>query len=206
MSVLVRLKADDDALKNVEAMLHGVKGGVEKVTMRAINRALGSGKTALSKGIRETYTVNAATVNETISIRKASASNLEGIIVSSGKPLSARHFSHSPEGKDTTGAERKRIRVTVKKGGGGKFKTGFIWDGGWGTDKHAIYIRSGGKIRASKGYHAGKRYKVDKVKKVSGPSVPQMAGNDGVRERVQERVQEVFVNRLDHEVNRILKL
>ena len=55
MSVLVRLKADDDALKNVEAMLHGVKGGVEKVTMRAINRALGSGKTALSKGIRETY-------------------------------------------------------------------------------------------------------------------------------------------------------
>lgn len=117
MSVLVRLKADDDALKNVEAMLHGVKGGVEKVTMRAINRALGSGKTALSKGIRETYTVNAATVNETISIRKASASNLEGTIVSSGKPLSARHFSHSPEGKDTTGAERKRIRVTVKRAG-----------------------------------------------------------------------------------------
>ena len=206
MSVLVRLKVNDDALKEVEAKLDGVKNGVEKVTMRAINRSLSSGKTALSKGIRKTYTVNAATVNETISIRRASVSNLEGSIVSSGKPLSARHFSHSPEGQATTGSERKRIRVTVKKGEGGKYKTGFLWDGGWGTDKYAIYIRSGGKIRPTKGYHAGKRYKVDKVKKVSGPSVPQMAGNEDVQERVQERVQEIFEKRLDHEVNRILKV
>ena len=44
------------------------------------------------------------------------------------------------------------------------------------------------------------------MKKVSGPSVPQMAGNEDVQERVQERVQEIFEKRLDHEVNRILKV
>lgn len=47
--------------------------------------------------------------------------------------------------------------------------------------------------------------KVEKVQKVSGPSVPQMGGNEGVSESVQKRVQEIFEKRLTHETEFLLK-
>ena len=205
MSVLVRLESNGESLDKAEKRLHGVKVGVEKAVMRAINRSLTSGRTELSRGIRETYTVKAADIKSTIRLKKATTSSLEGSIESEGQTLSLRHFKHSPSGVSTTGANRKQIRVTEMKGRTTKFKTGFLWVGGWDTDKHSIYIRAGKKIRPRKGYHKGKKYEVEKIKKVFGPSVPQMAGNDGVRERVQTRVQEDFEKRLEHETLRLLE-
>lgn len=206
MSVLISLDGSSGtALNDAKVLLRNVEGGLEKAVMRSINRSLTSGKTALTKGIRKTYTVNREALSDAISVTRASMSRLEGSVNAKGKPLSARHFAHDPEGKSTTGADRKKIRVAIYKGRGGAFKTGFAWDGGWGTGKHAIYMRTGEKIHASKGRHSCKKYKVDKVQKVSGPSVPQMGGNEGVSESVQKRVQEIFEKRLTHETEFLLK-
>lgn len=205
MSVLVRLDGDGDAVKKVQAVLSGVEGGIEKAVMRSMNRALSSGKTALVKGVKSTYEVNDEPVRDAVKVRRASVTRLAGSIDVKGKALSARHFAHDPAGKDTTGSSRKTVRIAIKKGKTSALKTGFIWDGGWGTEKHAIYLRSGGKVRATKGRHAGKKYMVDKLKKMTGPSVPQMAGNEEVSEAVEKRVQEIFERRLTHETNRILK-
>lgn len=205
MSVLVRLDGDGDAVKKAQAVLSGVEGGIEKAVMRSMNRALSSGKTALVKGVKSTYEVNDEPVRDAVKVRRASVTHLAGSIDVKGKALSARHFAHDPAGKDTTGSSRKTVRIAIKKGKTSALKTGFIWDGGWGTEKHAIYLRSGGKVRATKGRHAGKKYMVDKLKKMTGPSVPQMAGNEEVSEAVEKRVQEIFERRLTHETNRILK-
>ena len=205
MSVLVRLDGDGDAVKKAQAVLSGVEGGIEKAVMRSMNRALSSGKTALVKGVKSTYEVNDEPVRDAVKVRRASVTRLAGSIDVKGKALSARHFAHDPAGKDTTGSSRKTVRIAIKKGKTSALKTGFIWDGGWGTEKHAIYLRSGGKVRATKGRHAGKKYIVDKLKKMTGPSVPQMAGNEEVSEAVEKRVQEIFERRLTHETNRILK-
>jgi hypothetical protein len=205
MSVLVRLDGDGDAVKKAQAVLSGVEGGIEKAVMRSMNRALSSGKTALVKGVKSTYEVNDEPVRDAVKVRRASVTRLAGSIDVKGKALSARHFAHDPAGKDTTGSSRKTVRIAIKKGKTSALKTGFIWDGGWGTEKHAIYLRSGGKVRATKGRHAGKKYMVDKLKKMTGPSVPQMAGNEEVSEAVEKRVQEIFERRLTHETNRILK-
>lgn len=205
MSVLVRLDGDGDAVKKAQAVLSGVEGGIEKAVMRSMNRALSSGKTALVKGVKSTYEVNDEPVRDAVKVRRAFVTRLAGSIDVKGKALSARHFAHDPAGKDTTGSSRKTVRIAIKKGKTSALKTGFIWDGGWGTEKHAIYLRSGGKVRATKGRHAGKKYMVDKLKKMTGPSVPQMAGNEEVSEAVEKRVQEIFERRLTHETNRILK-
>lgn len=205
MSVLVRLDGDGDAVKKAQAVLSGVEGGIEKAVMRSMNRALSSGKTALVKGVKSTYEVNDEPVRDAVKVRRASVTHLAGSIDVKGKALSARHFAHDPAGKDTTGSSRKTVRIAIKKGKTSALKTGFIWDGGWGTEKHAIYLRSGGKVRATKGRHAGKKYMVDKLKKMTGSSVPQMAGNEEVSEAVEKRVQEIFERRLTHETNRILK-
>lgn len=205
MSVLVRLDGDGDAVKKAQAVLSGVEGGIEKAVMRSMNRALSSGKTALVKGVKSTYEVNDEPVRDAVKVRRASVTRLAGSIDVKGKALSARHFAHDPAGKDTTGSSRKTVRIAIKKGKTSALKTGFIWDGGWGTEKHAIYLRSGGKVRATKGRHAGKKYMVDKLKTMTGPSVPQMAGNEEVSEAVEKRVQEIFERRLTHETNRILK-
>lgn len=205
MSVLVRLDGDGDVVKKAQAVLSGVEGGIEKAVMRSMNRALSSGKTALVKGVKSTYEVNDEPVRDAVKVRRASVTRLAGSIDVKGKALSARHFAHDPAGKDTTGSSRKTVRIAIKKGKTSALKTGFIWDGGWGTEKHAIYLRSGGKVRATKGRHAGKKYMVEKLKKMTGPSVPQMAGNEEVSEAVEKRVQEIFERRLTHETNRILK-
>ena len=205
MSRIVQLKAKDDSIKEAERLLSNIPGGVEKAAMRSINDALAVGKTAVSTGIRQHYTVKASTIKETVRITKASQTRLEGGIESRGSALSLRHFRHSPTGVSTTGGDRKQVRVSVSKGRGVKFKTGFLWNGGWGSEKHSIYVRTGEKRQASKGYHAGKKYKVEALKKATGPSVPQMAGNDDVRDFVQDRIESTLGSRMKHHTSRLLE-
>lgn len=205
MSRIVEVKPKDDAIKEAERLLEGVPKGIEKAAMWSINDALAAGKTAVSVGIRKKYTVSASQIKETITVQKASQTRLEGAIESKGAPLSTRHFRHSPSGENTTGANRKAIRVTVKKGASSKYKTGFIWDGGYkDTGKYPIFIRTGEKRTATKGYHKGKKYKVEGLKKSTSPSVPQMAGNEDVSERVQTRVESVLDSRMKHHTMRLL--
>ena len=206
MSRIVRLEAMKDSLKEAERFLESIPGGVEKVSMRAINRSLTAGKTAMKRHIAAHYTVDKGTVDDAIQTRRASPHRLEGELSASGSPLSSRHFEHDPSGFDTTGSKRRQIRLRVKKKGSGKqLKSGFLWDGGWGSGKRSIYVRTGEKRRASTGHHAGKRYMVESLKKSTSPSVPQMAANEGGQEQIQERMQEIFEKRVDHETRLLLE-
>lgn len=204
MSVLVKVEGVEAALEKAQQRLQGVKGGIDKAAMRSINRALAQGKTELSRAIRDRYTIGASEIKDTVHVRNATQSSLEGALVSRGGGISAGHFKHSPRAGETTGANRKQIRVEIIKGQRKAYKTGFKWDGGWGTGKSSIYIRTGQKIVPTKGYHKGKKYKVEKIKKVTSASMPEMAGNEGVSERVRVCIQESFEMRMEHETLRLL--
>lgn len=205
MSRMSQISAKNDSINEAKRLLAGIPGGIEKAARQSINDALAAGKTAVSVGIRQQYTVKASTIKETIRVKKASQHRLQGELQSKGETLSTRHFRHSPSGEATTGSNRKPIRVTIKKGKSTKFKTGFLWNGGHETDKHAIFVRAGEKRKATKGYHAGKNYKVEALKKSTSPSVPQMAGESSVSEYVQERVGDVFESRMSHHTRRLLE-
>lgn len=201
---LIHLDVDSSAFDDVRKTLSTVKGGFETAARLSINEALAAGKTTLSKEVRVVYTPSAEFVKDTIRLRKASKSDLSGALISTGYTSSLRHFAHTPKGKATTGADRKQIRVSVKKSGGKKpLATGFAWDGGKGTDKYSLYVRTGEKHIATKGRHKGKR--VERLKKATGPSVPQMVNNDMVRESVEQRIGEVLENRLQHHTLRLLE-
>lgn len=205
MKQVFEVKASAEGLERALLRLKGVRGGIEKATARAVNRSLAAGRTELTRAVRENYTIRARDVRDTISLKKATASDLGGAVKTEGQRLSLRLFKHTPANGETTGAARRQVRVTVKKGGGGPLATGFLWDGGWGTGKSAVFLRLGQKIRPTKGYHKGKGYEVHKLQKAIGPAVPQMAKSDAVRERVQTCLETTFAKRLDHEVDFLLE-
>ena len=184
MSKLLEIKYDQKQFDRIAQLLREIPNGVEKASMRAINRAVTAGKTAMSKQIRQRYTVSAAKVKGTVKMTKASMSKLEGSVESSGKPVALTHFKHSPN-RDTTGANRKQIRVSVLKGGNRPLLTGF----------QSSRLANNVFIRPGKGR---------KIKREFGPSVPQMAENHGTAAAIQDRMQEVMEQRLDHEIQQIL--
>lgn len=94
-------------------------------------------------------------------------------------------YKHSPK-TDSTGANRKRVRVSVKREGGMKpLGQAFVWQG--------KIMQRVGKKRLP-------------IEKKLGPSIPSIIGNPEVVEAIEERTDEMIVKRLDHEVNRILKV
>lgn len=175
----------DKAVERAKKLLSEVPGGVETALMRAVNRAAQSGKAQTVREVRARYTVKAGDIRKTLTTTKATRTNLEAEIVSRGSPLGLAYFKHTPR-TDTTGAARKRVRVAVKKEGGLKpLGQAFVWQG--------KIMQRIGKTRPP-------------IEKKIGPAVPSMIGNPDVVEAIEEKTQEAVVKRLDHEVNRILKV
>lgn len=180
----IKLTADK-AMERAQKLLSEVPSGAETALMRALNRAAQSGKSQAVKEVRARYTVKAGDIRKTLTTTKATRTNLEAEIVSRGSPLSLAAFKHTPK-TDTTGAARKRVRVAVKKEGGLKpLGQAFVWRG--------KIMQRIGKTRLP-------------IEKKIGPAVPSMIGNPDVVEAIEEKTQETVVKRLDHEVNRILKV
>ncbi len=185
MSKLLEIKYNKKQFERIEKLLQDIPHGVEVAAYRAINRAVTAGRTALSKEIRKRYTISAAKVKSTVKLTKAHVGSLQGAVESIGQPVAVMHFKHSPN-RDTTGANRKQIRVSVMKGGGGPLLTGF----------QSSRLADNVFIRPGKG---------SQIKRAFGPSVPQMAENHGAAAAIQDRMQEVMEQRLDHEVQQVLK-
>lgn len=203
-SVRLALKPDEKSIKEAERLLMGIPGGVEKVAALAVNRSLEAGKTTMRRHIGKNYTINQWLAAESIYTVKAYPKVPDGVLGAKGSPLSSRLFDHDPAGADTTGSNRRQVRLKVKKKSSpGALRTGFVWDGGHGTDLHSIYIRTGEKRIASKGYHKGKKVAV--IRKSLSPSVPQMVERDGGSELIQRRMEEILAKRMDHETLRLLE-
>ena len=170
----------DQAIERAKKLLSEVPGGVETAMMRSINRAAQAGKTQAVKEVRARYTVKAGDVRQTLTTSKATHAKLEAEIVSRGPMLGLAAYKHSPK-TDSTGANRKRVRVSVKREGGMKpLGQAFVWQ--------------------------GKIMQRLPIEKKLGPSIPSIIGNPEVVEAIEERTDEMIVKRLDHEVNRILKV
>lgn len=65
-----------------------------------------------------------------------------------------------------------------------------------------IFERKEGEYSASRG--SGQNKHTEKLKELLSPAVPQMVGNDTVMQTVEDRVNEVINQRIDHEIDRLL--
>lgn len=176
---------DGGAIERASKLLSEVPGGIEKALVGAVNHSAQKGKTQAVKEVRARYTAKAGDIRKTMKVNRASRSNIEAEIVSRGPVLGLSHYKYAPN-QDTTGSNRQQIRVSIKREGGLKpLGNSFVWGG-------LIMERLGATSHP--------------VGKMLGPSIPSIMKNQEIVDAVLEASEENVAQRLDHEVNRILKI
>ncbi|MEK4713470.1 phage tail protein [Sporosarcina sp. FSL K6-5500] len=177
MSVIINI--DDAAFRDIQRRLAEIPNKAPNAISAALNRTVTNVATNLNKEVRKEYTIKAGDVKGTIKKRTANRGDLRASVKSTGGVIPLDKFKTSKLG-------RKQVKVAVKKGQLKKVLGAFAAD------------ISGPKIFKRK---TKKRLPINKL---FGPSVPQMAGESSIAERINNQASETFERRLDHEINRLL--
>ena len=180
----IRLEKNESDMQKATRLLSGCSEAIPSVFSNAMNRAAEQGRTAAIRCVTKEYTVKARTVRETMRIKKATKDDLNTDLTSRGARLPLRDFKHSPSSGDTTGANRKQIRVAVKRGGMRPLENAFIYRG-------RIFQRLGSARLP--------------VEQKFSNAVPVMLNNDAVVNEVTETMESAMTRRLDYEVKRTLQ-
>jgi hypothetical protein len=182
MRIVVDL--DQQMLNDVERRLGRFSRRAPNALSNAINRGVTNINSNVKKVVRKEYNIKAGDIQQTLRVSRSTRSSLSGDVKSSGSPIGLDKFKVSPK---TVNPRRKTpIKVGVKKGNLEKVLGAFVAD----INGTKVFQREG-KSRLP-------------IKRLFGPSVPQMIDNDGVRSNIEQEGQQTFVTRLDHEINRIL--
>lgn len=166
-------------------LLKHVPGAAQQAMARAMNRALEGARTTAVKETRAEYRVSSGDVKATMRLRKATPTNLQAEVVSTGKRIPLAAFGTKPSQPGTGGQGRPTLRVGVKRSGKKPIDGAFIARVG------RVAIRVGAK-----------RYP---IRTLYGPAVPQMMGAEKVIARVEEIATQRLSARLDHEIEHALE-
>ena len=183
---MIEVRADQ--IERAQALLGHIPNAVPKAVVNAINRAAQGGRTDAVRKAREEYVIQAGRIRENIEIRQANSANLSASIISRGRPRALSYFKISP---DSPAKHRPPdgVYVKVKSNGGKTIAKSFVAK--MASGHVGVFNREGAKR-----FPIVERY---------GPSIPQMIGSDSVRAFVEEGAQRRLDERLDHEINRILR-
>ncbi|MBO8136799.1 MAG: phage tail protein [Desulfotomaculum sp.] len=209
---MIKISLNQEQIERAERMLSHVPDAIPKAMANAINRAADTAKTEASRKIRKIYYIKHKEVIETIRIYGAKETDLNAVVISKGERRALSKFKITP--KKPQPGRRKPVIARVKRGGGGPISYAFVAKvqhhyqpkGHIGVFKRAsdntkrvkIPVRVGDKIRE-------KKVKELPIQQLYGPSVPQMMNNPEVKEWVEEKASERLEQRLEHEINRILR-
>lgn len=179
------VKVDEKLLQEVQERLGQFSNKAPNAIANALNRAATNIRSNISKEVRKEYIIKASDVKATLSKNKASRGDLSVVVRSTGSVIPLDRFKVSPK---TVNPKRKApIKAAVKKGGMKEILRAFV------ADIHGIKVfQRKGKPRLP-------------IRRLFGPSVPQMLGNETVRDQIEKEGHETFHRRLDHEINRILE-
>jgi len=170
--------------EQIEELFGATPRQAKVVLWRAINRAATAGQTRASVAIRKEYIIKAADVKKRIKIRKSTANNLSAQLRASGPVTPLMKFDVTPSFPGMM-----QVRARVKKGGRKPIQNGFVTRTGNGHVN--VFTRSGSSRLPIQG-----RY---------GPSIAQMMGKDEVVENIEQHVQTKLDERLEHELDRLLR-
>ncbi len=177
------VKVETDGMAKAKKMLEGIPNGFEDAFRLSLNRAITSGRAVAVKETRSRYTVGAKDVRQTITLQRASKSNLDAGFVSRGARLKLSAYAHKPS-EDTTGSNRKQVKVTMQKGQTFAVDKGFVY-------KKRIFAR---------------KYDTPyPVEMQFGRAVPRILDDDQIVDKVNQTMHETVEKRLEHETLRILE-
>lgn len=175
-----------EQVERVEQILSGIPKGTERAMSNAINRGLSRTKTTARKRIKQVYAVKDGDISaaSNITINKASTGNLAGFVSFNGYKIPLYKFSVKPKAPGT----RQTVFAMVKRGEGGTLEDAFT-----------AVMKSG---------HIGIFEREEKtrlpIEEKMGLAPAQMVGNRQVMEGLEEEVQQVVNERLEHEIDRLL--
>lgn len=182
MSMLIQV--DADALRDVEQRLGQFANRAPNVIASSLNRTVTNITSNISKETRAKYHVKTADIKETIRVTKANKSSLAAEVRSRGEPIPLDHFKVTPK---TVNPKRKsQLKIAVKKDGIKQVLGAFIAN----LNGVKVFKRENDKRLP--------------IARLFGPSIPQMIGNEGTVEKINQNAQVTYETRLDHEINRIL--
>lgn len=208
------IEVSEQTINRIHAILAGVENADKKVLKPALTRGLMAGKTAAGKAVRQTYHISAGDFNSRGYMKYNSVSQggdgIVGSIEYSGGVIPLIRFKvspNTPKRKKTPSAAVLKASSLVKFGRENNVFVQQMKSGHIGTFERksghiGIFERKSGEYSASRG--SGQNKHTEKLKELLSPAVPQMVGNDEVMQTVEERVNEVINQRIDHEIERLL--
>ncbi|MEK5069811.1 phage tail protein [Sporosarcina sp. FSL K6-1508] len=180
----VSVEVDERRLKEVQLRLGQFSKKAPNAIANALNRGADNINTNIKKEIRKEYHVKAGDVSATLKKHRASRGSLSANVESKGPLIGLDKFKVSPK---TVNPKRKSLlSIAVKKDGMKKVKGAFNAD----INGTKVFMRSTKKRLP--------------IRRLFGPSVPQMLGNEEIRDVVESQGREKFEERLEHEITRIL--
>ena len=180
---------DSKQLEHAKDVLNHIPGAVPKAVARAINRARQSARSAALKKIGSEYTIKQKRAADSFEIGKATPNNLSAFIRSKGGVIALSYFKTRP-GKVPSGRPKNPVFVQVKKAGGGTIKSAFL--ARMKSGHVGVFHRANGNSSLP-------------IQQNYGPSVPQMLESKSVTAFICDRAQEVLSDRLEHEIDVILR-
>jgi len=173
-------------IERARVALAGMPGKLERAIAPALNRAAAHGRTVVARKARETYDVKYGAVLKTLKILRANRNSLRADLISAGTVIPLIKFKVSPR---TIGKRRPRkgLRVSVKRSDNKYLKHAFLglWQG------QMEVLEREGESRLP-------------IKRLFGPSVPSMLGEETVSSVTKAAMAQEFEKRLLHETDRIL--
>lgn len=174
---------------------------VKGAEARAINRAISAGRTEESRQIRNTYNIKAGDLRKNLIIGKANRNNLSGKISAPGKDLPALLFRARQN--------RRGVSLSVKKGKRKLIRSAFIKQ--MPSGKKGVFARGKykGKGSARKFHFRHKRARTVgpdlPISELRTVSIPAAGAQPSIRNAVHDRVIEVYGQRIEHEINRMIE-
>lgn len=175
---------------------------VERALNSAVYKATRKGRTLVSKEVRQEYRFKARDISKTAKIKKAPT--IDGIarriLEYTGARPSLIKFMGANGVKRvwTKKGWRKQVKVKVwKKGRPSIVKGGFV---GTAQDSGSQQI-----FRRIPGTQMASNPAKEKLKKLTGPAIPQAVSNKNVLEKIGEFVSEELPNQFNHEMDHFIK-
>lgn len=179
--IAVRLNGLDETLLSLSSVQKELPGCIS----RALNRSLEMVKTEQVRRAVKKYNVKSSKILSTVNIFKSSNSTLEGKIISGGRSIGLDYFKLTPKKR----LERRRtVQAEVKRTGLKSIPNAFI---AYRSGKLGAFVRTSESSFP--------------IRRLVGPSAPQMLGNQSILDFLQGYTDEKFRIRLDHEIDRVMQ-
>lgn len=177
---------DVSAAKIAEAniLLSHVKNGAPIAINAALNRTIDGVRTDATRAVTATYDIKSKDVRDAMKIKKSTVSTLEAGVSATGGPIPLMKFKVKP-GNPETGMP---LRASTKRSSGKDIPSAFVTTM---RNGHTGVFRRVGDSRYP-------------IKELYGPSVAQMLGEQNVQQGITDKASERFVERLDHEIGRVM--